>query len=170
MARGRGIFNNGRSKPKKPQFIGLPHGVFDAAIEKQIGAAAMVVLIAVIRRHNGHNNGEIAFPSRDGKKLGFSKTTTAQALKTLCDRGFLTREREAAFTTKTRLAAEYALSWLPVGTRQPAHEWKISLPEIKHGPATGTDSPATGTDSPATGTDSPATGTVSTENGRRSAA
>ena len=117
MARGRSVTRNGRSK-KRP-FIMFPCDVYDILVAKQVGPSETSVLLGLIRRHNGVNNGHIGFPVRAGAALRLSQATTSRALKTLAQLGFITAEAPSAFSRKDRKAAEYGLAWLPIDGRPP---------------------------------------------------
>jgi DNA-binding transcriptional ArsR family regulator len=124
MAKGSGILRNGRSK-RKP-FIMLPHSVYESAAFAKVGIAAKLVLLDLIYRHKGHNNGRLAYPVRAGERLGLSKSTTARALQELVDSGLITLERQSGFTQKTRQAAEYGLGWLPIDGRLASLGWRAA--------------------------------------------
>ena len=122
----------------------LPLHVYDSAACQQLNPAARAVLLELIRRHNGVNNGHIAFPVRDGKRLGIGQSITSRAIGRLVDAGLITREARSGFNLKTRKAAEYGLAWLQIDGRSPTLGYRdIPKPEVKHSPATDADSPAT---------------------------
>ena len=52
-------------KVKHPPFIMLPHAVFDSDEFRALSPLAKVILMLMIRRHNGHNNGSIMLGSRE---------------------------------------------------------------------------------------------------------
>lgn len=144
MAKGQGIYHNGRSKPKKG-FVKMDYPIIDHPSFMSLSGNAVKVLVSLIRQFNGHNNGNIVFPTRYfGDQM--DKNAVNRAIKELVDAGFISVERRSAFTLKVRRAQEYALSWLPIGNRPATLGWvKVANTKIIHGPADGTDGPAGGT-------------------------
>lgn len=144
MAKGQGILPNGRSKPKK-HFVKIDFSIVTHPRFLALSGNAVKVLIAIISKHNGRNNGEIVFPTRYfGMDLG--KNAVNAAIKELVAAGFITIETRSSFHMKARRAQEYAIAWLPVGNRPPTLGWlKVAITKINIGPADGTDGPAGGT-------------------------
>ena len=78
------------------------------------------VLIELMRLYNGENNGHIGLSCRQASELvGVSKSTAADAIQKLLERGFIRITNHASFGWKTgarqRISATYALTHLPVG-------------------------------------------------------
>ena len=71
---------------------------------------ATKLLLAVWRRHNGTNNGEIAFAVRESEPIGLTKDQASRAFKELVARGFLKMHRDSAFTVKKREARTWELT------------------------------------------------------------
>jgi hypothetical protein len=145
MTKGLGIRKDGRSKVET--YFKMFHYVYDTAAYASLSCPARTVLFEIFRRHNGKNNGSIVLPARGCENLGVSASAVSRAIRELVDRGLVTIETRSAFTVKTRKAAEYALAWLPVGTRPVTGGFRsyVAEPKIKHSAAGGTDSAAGGT-------------------------
>jgi hypothetical protein len=126
----------GRSKGLPP-FVALYCEMLDSPAYRKLSATERSVLIAVARKYNGHNNGNIRFAARDGEEWGHKKSQTAASLHNLIAAGFLRLTQRAAFTTK-RLAATYALTWRPTEAGGPATK---DYRETKTSPAQRTHSP-----------------------------
>jgi len=76
-----------------------------------LSPAERAVLVEVMMRYNGTNNGRIGLGSREaGAACGISKNTAGRALKQLQAKGFVVVMTPSNFNRKNRLAAEYALT------------------------------------------------------------
>lgn len=88
------------------RFIQIPHYMIDSQGWHSLPGDAIKLLIAVWRRHNGVNNGEISFGCGEApKSVAFSKATAARMFDLLRYRGFLAIVREAQFKSP------WARSW-----------------------------------------------------------
>lgn len=110
----------GRGKDKAPHqastrgggFTGLPHVVQDSEAYRTLDPVARAVLLAVLRRFNGRNNGQI-FVSFD--EIGHDLNTTnrraiGRSFAQLVQRGLI--EVTAAPDRKHHKAREYRLTWI----------------------------------------------------------
>jgi hypothetical protein len=85
---------------------------------------ACKLFLAVARRFNGGNNGEITFACSEGVIIGLSRDQTARAFAELQAKGFLRCTRASAFTLKTKAARCWELTNLP-RLKQPAtHDYR----------------------------------------------
>lgn len=76
-----------RSEP----FIMLPHAVYDDPKFVALKPIHLAILLLLIRRHNGHNNGNIALGVREAaKRCHCSQMTACRALAHLQTMGFVT--------------------------------------------------------------------------------
>jgi hypothetical protein len=89
---------------------------------------ARAIMLELVRRHDGFNNGRIGASQRD--LAAALNTTNLRAIGAACaeliERGFLAIEREAE--RWNRHAREYRVTWLPMGEppnrRPPGDEWR----------------------------------------------
>lgn len=126
MARKRGTHADQR---RAGRFASLPHDVLESAAWRTASLPARAVLVELIRRHSGYNNGEIGAAQRD---LAAALATTnlrliGKACAELIERGLIDVGREAQ--RWNRQSREYRLTWLPTGEpphrRPPTDEWKL---------------------------------------------
>jgi hypothetical protein len=103
--------HTGRSKGSG-QFVMLDFGMLNSSAWGALTPAERSVLICVAKRYSGSNNGRIAAPCRAiAAEAGINKDTVGNALKRLCEHGFLDLMQAGAFSLKVRHAAEYRLTW-----------------------------------------------------------
>ncbi len=105
-------------KPVYKGFVLIPHRVVDSPAYQTLKPNAKVVLLAILRKHNGMNNGYIqaSYAMLQNDCNISSDSTIATALSEL-------KERQLIFTTRRgglsngseRVQACYALTWLPLG-------------------------------------------------------
>ncbi|WP_430437987.1 hypothetical protein [Oceanibaculum nanhaiense] len=105
----------GRSSSNCDRFVQLPHYMLRSAAWGNLSPNAKALLIAVWQRHNGSNNGEIAFAVRDASSIGLSKDVAARAFTELQDRGFLKLRRASSFTLKSKVARLWEVTAEPAG-------------------------------------------------------
>lgn len=117
----------GRSNGKR--FVMVEHWVLNTPAWQVISSHAKVVLIHLLKRFNGVNNGEIAFAVRQGEEAGLSRSVTARAINELIDVGFVIVRRDSAFTVKTRDAREFELTLFECNGRQPCKDFARYRPE-----------------------------------------
>src|SRR3954453_24189404 len=67
---------------KAPPFIMLPHAVYDSPAFAMLAPVDIAVLLLLIRKHNGRNNGDIVLGVREtASRCHCGKATAARALK-----------------------------------------------------------------------------------------
>ena len=72
----------------------LPHAVYDSPAFAMLAPIDIAVLLLLIRKHNGRNNGDISLGLREvTAKCRFGKTTAARALDHLQEAGLIHRVR-----------------------------------------------------------------------------
>jgi hypothetical protein len=80
----------GNAMAKHEPFIMLPHGVYDSPPFSTLLPIDVVVLLLLIRKHNGHNNGAIALGVREAaRRCRCSQATASRALDRLRENGFI---------------------------------------------------------------------------------
>jgi hypothetical protein len=75
--------------------IKIPLIVHDALDAWHVSAVARAVLLAMLSRYNGRNNGRIGFVCREGSAMGVSEDGTARAIHELIAEGFIWRSSKA---------------------------------------------------------------------------
>lgn len=109
-----------KPRPRKPnatgrngtpaRFIKLEHYILNSPAFQSLKGNSVKLLLALWRRHNGSNNGQISYGAREGATIGLSKDQTARAFNELQDKGFLVCTKDASFGTNNRLAREWRLT------------------------------------------------------------
>lgn len=92
------------------RFVGLPHYLLNSAAYQSLPGDALKLLLAIWKRHNGVNNGEISFGVREAAEIGISKTPAARLLGVLVERGFLAVIRQSDFRVKSRQVRTWRLT------------------------------------------------------------
>jgi hypothetical protein len=138
-----------------------------SAAWQSLTAQDRCVLIEVLRRYFGGNNGWIGLSVRDAAKgANVSKDTAARSLHRLQERGFLECVTPGGFSRKTRHATEWRITAHHCDrTRTRASrafmDWRPpQTPERgpkagRHGPKRGTLGPNSGSERPWFGTENP---------------
>jgi len=126
-----------KRRPRKPnatgrtedplRFVQLDYWILETEAARNLSGTGFKVLIYVLKRFNGRNNGKIAFGVRSGSygrlpgkpaliemDIGLSKSRVAEALHELEMAGFLHCTQESSFDQK-KLVKEWRLTWLPCG-------------------------------------------------------
>lgn len=106
------------SKAKKPSesvngaYTAVPHRVLDSAAFIGASDRAKSLLFALIRQHNGSNNGRFQLTDRWLAKQGWpSKGLNAQSREELIARGLIVQTRWGGLNSGCNW---YALTWLPI--------------------------------------------------------
>jgi len=112
-------------------FVQLPFWVLETPATRALSATAFKLLVYILKRYNGSNNGRIAFGARSGcfvRKQGTSEqedcdigiqhSAVAKALAELQDAGLIHCQKLSSFDQK-RCVREWRLTWLPMD-REPA--------------------------------------------------
>lgn len=95
------------------RFVALPHYMLRSPAWKTLPPDAKALLIEVWMRHNGMNNGEIAYSVREAQQIGLSRSVAARMFLILVERGFLEIRRNSTFTLKTKEARLWRLTMEP---------------------------------------------------------
>jgi hypothetical protein len=126
LARGDGL-------PER--FILLDHNLLDSEAFRALSAPAVKVLVIIMRRYNGANNGEISFGVREGEAYGLSRNITAAALEDLQNKGFLVCTRPGHFAVK-RLASTWCLTMHKHNGQPATRHFSQWTPPKKQNPVT----------------------------------
>jgi hypothetical protein len=97
------------------KYIKLPHSVYDSPEFDALKPIDIAALLLLIRKHNGHNNGNISLGLREVvKRCRCSQATAWRALKSLQDAGLITA------TYKGHLVPE-------IGRPDVATRWRLNF-------------------------------------------
>jgi hypothetical protein len=105
------------------RFVALHHWMLKSTAFRALSPNAKAVLLHVWERHNGSNNGQIVYATREGAEIGLGNDSTARALRQLIEFGFLKVTRDSAFRLKTKEARVWALTAEPVDGRPATKEF-----------------------------------------------
>ncbi len=101
----------GRSKGEG-RFAGIPHAVMDSPGYGNTHPPARAVLLELVKRYSGYNNGRIVLSVRDAAKAcRIGSNTAARALSELEACGLIECMAKGAFRLNNRQASEYRLLW-----------------------------------------------------------
>lgn len=132
-----------KGRSKHEPFVRLHRGVTNGSAWKSLSCEARSLLIEIWTRHNGTNNGVIAYSHREARQaLRIGNGKVQQAFRELQDKGFLIARVRGSFEWKLGAGQGRATEW-EITTEpcdgEPAkatyREWRGN-PE--HGPNTGT--------------------------------
>ena len=92
-------------------YSGIPHNVMDSLAFTGATIAAKALLFALIRQHNGKNNGHFQLAPSWLKRQGFTSSSNYKARDELIERGLVIQTKWGGLHLGTNL---YALTWLPL--------------------------------------------------------
>lgn len=115
MARKKRLQADHRADLRGKRFIGLPMVVKDSEAFRSLSLMERCVLIEILAKFNGYNNGAIVISHRQiAEELGNSNYgKISRAIAVLIERGFLDIATEAVW--KKRTAREYRLTFISSG-------------------------------------------------------
>lgn len=124
---GRRIGHDGRSKLSAP-FVMLPHYVMDSTAYRSLKPGPRALLLELIRRFNGFNNGRIGLGLREAcASLSMTdQESVGRYFAALVERGFIVCTKDAGFNMKSpidRTAREWRLTWEPAEGLRPTKEF-----------------------------------------------
>lgn len=125
-------------------FIQLPHWVYDSAAFRSLKPGPRTVLLALIRRYNGSNNGRIGLGVREAMTecCVRDKDTISSYFQSLEQKGLIVKARAGGFNMKDATrnrATEWRLTWWPApevgaGVTKEFQIWLPTSTEEDHGP------------------------------------
>ena len=137
--RGRGHNQKGRTK-KGVRFAKIDHWLMDTEAWCSLNPTCRALYLELIRRYNGHNNGEISLSVREAARLlHIAKDTASKALTELEAKGFIKRHICGSFNWKRRHATTWILTEHDLGDEPATKEfarWRAA--RKKAGPKTRT--------------------------------
>jgi hypothetical protein len=114
---------NGRSEGD-PRFIQVPYWVLETPATRALSGTAFKLLVYIVKRFNGVNNGIIGFGVRSGcyvrkpgtgelidLPIGIQPRTTANGLRELQEAGLIACTKASSFGQK-KLQREWRVTWL----------------------------------------------------------
>ena len=120
-----------RGKRGNGRFVALPFVVIDSDAFSSLKPPAVSILIALMKRFNGSNNGYIPLSCREaGDFANVSSNTAARAFKQLERVGLIKCVTLSNFDCRKKLAREWALTFQPVDRTIATNEWRHF--KIKH--------------------------------------
>ena len=168
--------NTGRSKGE-PRHVRLYHWMMETAAWQSLNATQRAIYLEMVARYAGpgSNNGKLPYSVREAaESLGIGKTTAADALAVLEQRGFVVPMTKGAFSRKVRHATEWRLTEFPCDVTHalPSKEFARWSPEIQNTvplqtstvPETGPIGTCSGTEVPEKAPDGTCSGTVEPQN------
>lgn len=122
----RRVNKKGRNEPT---FSRLPHWVQDSPAYRSLKPGPRALLLELIRRYNGRNNGHIGMSARQAAEaINISdKDTALRYLNDLRDRGLIRPVTLGGFNMKDPTASratEWALTWERENDRLPSREFQ----------------------------------------------
>lgn len=125
------------------RFVQIPYWVLETDAARRLSGTATKVLLYLLKRHNGANNGRIAFGARSGcfrhepgskelidASIEIGPSATSAALYELKRAGFIRCTKDSTFDQK-RTTREWRLTWLPVGTTPETKEFTTAQGDFK---------------------------------------
>ena len=142
-SRGRKANQHGRSEGQ-PRFILLPYWMLETAAFLSLTPAEVCVLLFLLKRFDGSNNGKIGFGVRSGcfvplqgtgklvdRRIPVTRSGIGRALEALQAFGFIACTQPATFNQK-RLTREWRLTWLRCDGQVPTSEFaRLSATECQ---------------------------------------
>ena len=98
--------------------------LLDCPAYRHLSCYGRALLVEVIYRHNGDNNGRILMSVREAAdRLGIAPNTALKALAELRDTGFIRLVKAGSFSLKRRHATEWTLTMFAVGDVKPTKDF-----------------------------------------------
>ena len=138
---GRKANSTGRSEGQE-RFVQIPYWVLESPAARMLSPTAFKLLVYILKRFNGMNNGRIAFGVRSGcfvrkadgggavedTDIGLKPSTIADAIFELVGAGFIAFERDSLFTGRRGtigqgVVREWRLTWLPSDGKLPTKDF-----------------------------------------------
>jgi hypothetical protein len=109
-------------------FIKIDHTLMHTAAWRSLHATEVAILIDLWGRHNGRNNGEVAYGLNDAQRAGGCRRHTAiKRLRSLEDKGFVVATRRGSFAIKRGTFIGRTTTWRltmePCNGQTPSREY-----------------------------------------------
>ena len=107
------------------RFVKLPFAIIDSEAYRSLKPPAKAILIGLIRRYNGNNNGYIPYGCREAASdNSISLNTAARNFHALEASGLIKCITASNFNCRKKMAREWALTFHGVDGAPPSGEWK----------------------------------------------
>jgi DNA-binding IclR family transcriptional regulator len=110
-------------RKKNPPFIMVPHAIYDSPAWKTLLPIDIAVLLVLIRKHNGYNNGGIPLGIREvAKRLRCGPATAGRALNNLQVAGLISATYKGHLVPeigRSNVATRWRLNYLTIDKPQP---------------------------------------------------
>ena len=114
-----------KERQRHARFIALEHGMMNSPAYQALTGDSLKLLLAVWKRHDGQNNGEISFSTREAADLlRGNKNTAARRFAELQELGFLAAEQKGAFSVKLKRATLWRLTCEPSKGQPPTRDYQ----------------------------------------------
>ncbi len=130
-SRRRGLGVNATGRSRDDRYIKLDHGLMNTDAWQSLSPDATKVLLDLWRRHNGTNNGEIAYSHREAHKClsrahgcNVSTRRATAALNEIQDKGFAVVTKAGSFNIKTKLSRTWRVTAEKVGDDRPTRDFR----------------------------------------------
>lgn len=126
----KNINQKGRSKWDGEQHLRLPYGMLRHPNFLALSGSALKVLLFMVTKHSGFNNGKIALSFDDmAEALHMGKATALRACEDLDYYGFIKLKKAGHFYG--RKASEWEITFVQSEGMQPTHDWKEAKPRLR---------------------------------------
>lgn len=126
----KNINQKGRSKWDGEQHLRLPYGMLRHPNFLALSGSALKVLLFMVTKHNGFNNGKIALSYDDmAEALHIGKATALRACEDLEYYGFIRLKKAGHFYG--RKASEWEITFVQSEGIQPTYGWKDAKPRLR---------------------------------------
>jgi len=123
---------------KHEPFIMLPHAVYDSPEFAALEPIHVALLLLLLRKHNGFNNGDIPLGTREvEKRCHCGHATACRALKRLETDGLITATYKGHLVPeigRPNVATRWRLTFLEEGYRGPPQNHRGGSPADHHPP------------------------------------
>jgi hypothetical protein len=121
---------------KHEPFIMLPHAVYDSPVFAALKPIDLAILLVLLRKYNGHNNGNIALGIREAARRCHSgKTTVSQSLVRLRNAGIISvtyRGHLVPEIGRPDAATRWTLNFLKETETKAPRPNGLGVPETRH--------------------------------------
>jgi hypothetical protein len=118
----------GRSKTSG-RFVMLTEELLSSQAYRHLSSSARAMLVEIIRRYDGKNNGYITMSVRQAASLcGCSNRPAMKALDDLQRHGFIKPRMKGAFSLKVRHATHWALTYKTLNGAKPTYDYRTWKP------------------------------------------
>lgn len=131
-----GLFMAKGYKGKKrdsTKFVKLDHSFLDAQSRAGLSIGARSLIVELMRRYTGTNNGKIYLPTREAaERLGIHRTTVSRFYSELKDTGFIVETKTYCLGLDGKgQASKWRMTHLPCYGKPPTRDYENKTPVRK---------------------------------------